>query len=149
MISKHPLADCENCPLATQPYYSQPLNEDAAVVFVGSGPVLNEGFKGGFLYGADAGKLIRSVCNVHNIPIENITYTTAVKCAGFADLKLSDKRKAMAACEASTSFRTLSRASMARPRTRTSTRWLQPSCFKFAAKSVSRPETTHPSRTQL
>ena len=98
MISKHPLADCENCPLATQPYYSQPLNEDAAVVFVGSGPVLNEGFKGGFLYGADAGKLIRSVCNVHNIPIENITYTTAVKCAGLADLKLSDKRKAMAAC---------------------------------------------------
>ena len=98
MISKHPLADCENCPLATQPYYSQPLNEDAAVVFVGSGPVLNEGFKGGFLYGADAGKLIRSVCNVHNIPIENVTYTTAVKCAGLADLKLSDKRKAMAAC---------------------------------------------------
>ena len=98
MISKHPLADCANCPLATQPYYSQPLNEDAAVVFVGSGPVINEGFKGGFLYGADAGKLIRSVCNVHNIPIENVTYTTAVKCAGFADLKLSEKRKAMAAC---------------------------------------------------
>ena len=98
MISKHPLADCENCPLYNGTYYQQPMVDDAKYLFVGSSPTPNEGFKGGFLRSTEAGKLVQSVCSVHQIDRDSVNYTTAVRCSGLADLKLADRRKAIAAC---------------------------------------------------
>ena len=92
MISKHPLADCENCPLYNGTYYQQPMVDDAKYLFVGSSPTPNEGFKGGFLRSTEAGKLVQSVCSVHQIDRDSVNYTTAVRCSGLADLKLSDRR---------------------------------------------------------
>ena len=98
MISKHPLTDCENCPLYNGAYYQQPAIEGAKYLFVGSSPTPTEGFKGGFLRSTDAGKLIQSVCSVHQIDRDAVNYTTAVRCSGLSDLPLSDRRKAIAAC---------------------------------------------------
>ena len=98
MISKHPLADCENCPLYNGTYYQQPMVDDAKYLFVGSSPTPNEGFKGGFLRSTEAGKLVQSVCSVHQIDRNAVNYTTAVRCSGLGDLKLADRRKAIAAC---------------------------------------------------
>ena len=98
MVLKHPLADCENCPLYNGTYYQQPMVDDAKYLFVGSSPTPNEGFKGGFLRSTEAGKLVQSVCSVHQIDRDSINYTTAVRCSGLADLRLADKRKAIAAC---------------------------------------------------
>lgn len=98
MVLKHPLADCENCPLYDGTYYQQPMVDDAKYLFVGSSPTPNEGFKGGFLRSTEAGKLVQSVCSVHQIDRDSVNYTTAVRCSGLADLKLTDRRKAIAAC---------------------------------------------------
>lgn len=98
MVLKHPLADCENCPLYDGTYYQQPMVDDAKYLFVGSSPTTNEGFKGGFLRSTEAGKLVQSVCSVHQIDRNSVNYTTAVRCSGLGDLKLADRRKAIAAC---------------------------------------------------
>lgn len=95
---KHPHAKCEECPLARNTYYQQPIDTTAEYLYVGSGPTDSEGFKGGFLRASEAGQLINAVNNIHGISLEDVTYTTAVRCSGLSDLKLTDKRKAINAC---------------------------------------------------
>ena len=45
MISKHPLTDCENCPLYNGAYYQQPAIEGAKYLFVGSSPTPQKGLR--------------------------------------------------------------------------------------------------------
>ena len=91
-------ANCGECPLRNNAFFAQPIDTGADILLISSGPTVSEAWKGGFLRGTEAGKLVTSVANVHSIDRGRLTVTTAVKCDGLSDLGAADKRKAIAAC---------------------------------------------------
>lgn len=99
-MEKYPGANCLECPLAKGMYYEQPTAAThRKYLFIGSGPTTaNEGFHGGFLHGTDAGSLLRKVCHFQAIPVDDVAYTTSVRCTGMSDLSLRDKKKAVSCC---------------------------------------------------
>lgn len=93
----HPLADCDNCPLALTGTYlgtRAPSHSNYDVAMVGGMPNQSEQFRGGFL-NTKAGELVRKVFKHHG---ENpkIYYTTAVACRPPENAKINPK--AVACC---------------------------------------------------
>ena len=95
-VRKHPLANCEECPLAeTGRYVSSGGNAEALLAFVGEAPGVQE-IKTGKQFSGPAGKLLDMVLRHHNIRRSDVILTNAVLCRPIDGS--SPPRSAMLAC---------------------------------------------------
>lgn len=80
-MNKHPLANCEFCPLNETGTYVAPTEHYTYndVAFVTSQPFPSETFSGGF-FNSKAGELVQKVMSHHNLDDYNVSHHYAVAC---------------------------------------------------------------------
>lgn len=78
-MPKHPLADCENCPLQGERYVPSEIPESPRLVVVGEAPGFQEATYGRPFVG-ESGKLLDRVLKHYGYPRHQVAYTNVVAC---------------------------------------------------------------------
>lgn len=80
MGSRHPLADCENCPLRDRPFAPTDGPEDSKTLIVSRSPSYNDGM-GGRPFSGPSGKVLNHLLKLNGVNRSDIKITNVVLCS--------------------------------------------------------------------
>ena len=99
MEKKHPLCNCEKCPLyETGTFFTQPTTTETPKFVVFSGEPTKQEIYGSGFRNTSAGKLMRSVLNFHRIKESDVQYANAIRCSSTVELSAAQTNKAAVCC---------------------------------------------------
>jgi len=78
-MQKHPLADCDKCPLSDEKYVPSEIPDNPRLVVVGEAPGFQEAVRGRPFTGP-SGQLLDRVLKHHGYPRHQVAYTNVVSC---------------------------------------------------------------------